>query len=831
MRNSHRAALVLAGTVWSDVRYALRMARKAPLFTGCAVFILGLGIGGNTALFSIVRAVLLAPLGYYDPGRLVSITLDNPQRKVQDGPFSLGRLEEMRATARSFEGIGAFLRVPENVTLSGAGDPEALRVARVSGNFLNVLGVRPVLGRGFLPAEDSPGAAPVAMISARLWNRRFGGDPTIGGKAATLDATPHTIVGVLPEGFAFPFAGIDVWVTRPAEPTAIPSRFWPSITVLLGFARLGPQVSLEQARAELDVLNRQYVAAYPGRLDGRSGVSVRLTPLQDRVVANVRPVLWLLMGAVAFVLLVVCANLASLLLARAAFRSHEFAVRAALGAGRGRLIQQLLAESLILASAGGAIGIVLAVWGVRALTRLTAFELPRAGEIEVDGLVLLFTVALSAATGVLFGMAPALHVSKPQLSDVLRARGPVGRDLRGRWRTLRIRPQSALVVGQVALSIVLLIGAALLLQSLARLRTIDPGIQPANILTMKVALPPRRYDTSQRKATFFNALAARAAGVPGVRSAAVTRSLPTTPALFSNVQVEGQPQLPPSEQPTAQLQSVTPDYFESMGIPLRKGRGFSERDNTPDAPPVIVVNESFARKFWPGYPNGSDPLGKRMGEGADRLESAEIIGVVGDVREGGLAADAAPVFYVLPVVHAPQSAYLAVRVNSDPLHFANTLRNAVLAIDRDQSVSEIKTMEQVLDSTLGQHQLTLQLLGAFACAALALAATGIYGTMAYQVAQRTHEVGIRRALGATQGDIVDLVLKQALGLTLVGLICGLAGALALTRVMRTLLFQVSPTDLIAFGGVAVLFVIVSLAASIVPAWRAARIDPMTALRV
>jgi putative ABC transport system permease protein len=830
MRNWRRSVLPMAGTVWSDVRYALRMARKAPLFTSCAALILGLGIGGNTALFSIVRAVLLAPLGYRDPGRLVSITLDNPQRGVQDGPFSLGRLEEMRAKARSFEGIGAFLRVPETVTLSGAGDPEALRVARVSGNFLDILGVRPVQGRGFLPVEDAPGGAPVAMISARLWKRRFGGDPAIGGRAATVDATPHTIVGVLPEDFAFPFADLDVWVTRPAEPTAIPSRFWPSITVLQGFARLGSHVSLEQARAESDLLNRQYLAAHPGRLDGRPGVSVRLTPLQDRVVANVRSVLWLLLGAAAFVLLVVCANLASLLLARAASRSRELAVRAALGAGRGRLIQQLLAESLILASVGGAMGIVLAVWGVRALARLTAFELPRAGEIEVDGPVLLFSVALSAATGVLFGLAPALHVSRPEISDVLRAGGPLGRDVRGRRWVLRIRPQSALVVGQVALSMVLLIGAALLLRSLARLRTTDPGFQPANVLTMKIALPPTRYDTSQRKAAFFDALAARAAGVPGVRSAAVARSLPTIPALFSNVQVEGQPQLPPSEQPTAQLQSVTPGYFDAMGIPLRKGRGFSEQDNARDAPPVIVVNESFARKFWPGYPTGSDPLGRRMGEGADRLESAEIIGVVGDVREAGLAAEVAPVFYVLPVVHAPQGAYLAVRVDSAPLSFANSLRHAVLAIDPDQSVSEIKTMEQVLDSTLGQRRLTVQLLGAFACAALALAATGIYGTMAYQVAHRTHEVGIRRALGATRGDIVDLVLKEALRLTLGGLLCGFAGAWACTRVLRTLLFHVGTTDVTAFGGVAMLLVIVSLVASIVPAWRAARIDPMTALR-
>lgn len=827
--NSGRVALqVIVARAWYDVLNALRMLRKAPIFTACAALILGLGIGANSALFSIIRAVLLAPLQYHDPALLVSLTLDDPERNMQDGPLSLKQLEELRSSTQSFEEIGAFLRMPETVSLSSVAEPEALRVARVSGNFLDVLGVRPLVGRGFLPAEDSPGAAPVALISASLWRRHFGSDSAIGGKIANLDLTPYTIVGVLPEGFAFPFSGIDVWVTRPAESKAIPARFWPSVRVLYGFGRLRHQVSLEQARAEL---NRYYVAEQQGHSDGRSTVSIRLTPLQDRIVADVRLTLELLMGAVVLVLLIACANLASLLLAHSSFRSHEAAVRTALGAGRGRIVQQLLTESLVLAALGGAIGIILATWAIRVMTRLTAFELPRVGEVQIDSTVLLFTVALSVATGVLFGVAPSLQVSRPQLSELLRGRGPVARGVIERWWTPPIQPQSVLVVGQVALSIVLLISATLLFQSLARLRAVEMGIEAANVLTMRVSLPPMRYDTPARRAAFFNTLAEQAAAVPGVRSAAITRSLPTTPALFSNVQVEGQPELPPSEQPSAQLQSVTVGYFEAMGIALRRGRVFSERDNAPNAPPVIVVNENFARTFWPGYPSGSEPLGRRMGEGADRLESAEIVGVVADVREGGFTADVAPVFYVLPVVHSPQSAYLVARVAGDPLQFVNPLRNVVRAIDPDQAVSNVKTLMHVLDSTLSNRQLTLQLLAAFACAALTLAATGIYGTVAHQVAQRTREVGIRRALGATQGTIMALVLNYSLRVTLVGLVCGLAGALAVTRLMRTLLFQVGTTDSLVYGAVALSFVFVSMAASIIPAWRAARIDPMTALRV
>lgn len=821
-------------TATHDLRHALRVIRKAPAFAASAVLTLAIGIGGNTAIFSIVRAVLIEPLAYHDPSRLVSIWLDYPTFNVKEGAFSQIRLDALRADARSFTGIAAYNRLPENRTLSGAGDPEALKAARVSANFLDVLGLPPLAGRGFIASEDEPGGPPVAMISAALWRRRFNADPTLPGRTVTLDTIPYTIIGILPDDFAFPFRGVDVWLPRPAETTFVIGA-GRSLTLLIGVARLKPDVSLEQAHAELDVLNVQYLSANPERQDGQAGISPRIARLQDRLVSSVRPMLWILSAAVALVLLIACANVASLLLARAASRSREFAVRAAIGATRGRLIRQLLAESLVLAAAGGALGVLLAVWVLNAIANMTAFELPSGEAIQVDGFVLAFTILLSVATGVLFGAAPSLQASNPDLSDVLRDRGASSGTWasRGGWTMLRIHPRSLLVICQIALSIVLLIGAALLMNSVVRLYRVDTGFQAAGVLTMKVALPASRYDTGRKRAAFYDELARSAAMVPGVRGAAVARSLPTTPAVFTNIVIDGKPEAATDPRPAPQLQSVTPGYFQTMRIPLRRGRTFAERDNVAELPPVIVINESFARRYWPEYPRGVDPVGQRMGEGADRVNSAEIIGIVGNVREKGPAVEAAPVFYVLPAVHAAPSAYLAVRVDDggDPLRLANALRAAVRGIDRDQAVSDVKTMEDLLESTLGQRRLTLVLLGAFASVALALAAIGLYGLMAYAVAQRTQEVGIRRALGATPRDILSLVLTQALSLATVGIACGLAGAYALTHLMTALLFDVSATDLTTFVGAALIFFIVAAAASIIPAWRAVRVDPMTALRV
>jgi putative ABC transport system permease protein len=832
---------VLLETFWQDVLHAIRALRKNPTFAVTAALTLALGIGGNTAIFTVIRAVLLRTLEYRDPDRLVYFSVDNPQQNARDGSFTLVQFEEMRTAAKSFTALGAYGR-PENVTLSGTGgEPEALKGARLSANFLEILGLSPILGRSFLPEEDQRGGRPVAMISSRLWKRRFGGDPLAPGKAATLDSTSYTIVGVLPDGFDFPFADVDVWLTRPSEWSLLPPRYW-NIATLTGFARLKPQATLDQANSEMRVLQHQYAIAHPGpTTDPRA--TMRVVLLRDRLIAGVRSMLWTLFGAVGFVLLIACANVASLLLARATSRSHEFALRAALGAGRGRLIRQLLAESLVLSVAGGAIGLLLAKWSLGAITHLNslfvpagvnALSLPGVRNIGLDGTVLNFTMALSIATGILFGLFPSLQISRPNLADVLRERG-AGAGLTAVSRSiLGVSPRGLLVIGQVALSMVLLIAAALLIQSFVRLRSVDPGFEPANLLTMKIALPPARYDTDRKRAAFFLELLPRIEKLPGIRATAIAMSLPTTNWIRTNItDVEGRPALDSNEPSSiGVLQSITPGYFSALGIPLKRGSEFTVHDNSPGASPVMIINESMARRLWPDYPGGPNPTGLHVKEAYDKAVGwMEVVGVISDIHEGGLASDAVPEFYVPLVVHPPQTGYLVVRTSGDPTNFVNTIRKQVLAVDRDQPVSEIRTMEAIFDATLGQRRLTMFLLGLFAAVALLLALVGIYGVIAYSVVQRTHEVGIRRALGAQRSDILRLVVKQGLVLTLTGGAIGIGGAFGLTRLIKGFLFGVTPTDPLTFVGIALLFIIVALAATFVPASRAARIDPMTALRI
>ena len=810
--------------IWLDVRYALRTARKNPAFAATAVIVLALGIGGNAAMFSVIRAVLLKPLPYQDPDRLVHVSVDNPRVRTAGGAFTALRYEEMRKTARSFAGFGVFSRFTEDMALSGRGDPEMLKGARVSANFLDILGVRPVLGRAFIPEEDTPGGPPVAMISFRLWKRRFAADPKLAGKTALLNAVPYTIVGVLPAGFEFPVPELDVWVPRPAATSALPAHFWPFVATLKGFARLRPGAALEQARAEAGVLNRQYVTANPERLDSGPGAALRLVPLKEQLVADVRPILWMLFGAVGFVLLIACANVASLLLTRSAWRAREFAVRAAIGAARGRLVAQSLAESLVLAGAGGLLGMLLAKWSLAAITSMTAFTVPRAGEIRLDGTVLAFSVAVSCLTGILSGLLPALQSPATNIANLLRESGATA----GRAGRAMSNSRSLLVIGQIGLSIVLLIGAALLFESVAKLRSVNPGLQPANLFTARIALSPARYDTNPKILAFFDELLRRADALPGVRGAALALALPQSVAIRTNVQVGEQPEGDVSKWPMCQIQSVTPGYFHLLGIPVRQGREFDERDNRPGAPPVAIVNESFARLFVPG---GDNLVGHVMREGMDRSGWMQIVGIVGDVREAGLAANATPEFYVTPRTHSSRTAYLVARTETDPLRLATAIRSQVLAVDRDQPISNIATMDQVIESSMGSRRLTMLLLGLFAAVALLLATVGIYGAIAFSGAQRTQELGIRRALGAQNHDIMWLMLGQGLTLALIGSALGIGGALVLTRVMQGLLFRISPTDPATYITVALLWVVVALAASYIPARRAARIDPAHALRV
>jgi len=787
--------------------------RKNPAFAVTAVLTLALGIGANTAIFSVIRAVLLKPLAYRDPDRLVHISGGASATSM--------RFEEIRAAARSYSAIGAFRGGVENVTFSGEGVPEMLTEARVSANFLRILGVEPLLGRSFLAEEDAPGGPPVAMISAALWQRRFGGDPLVAGKTATMAATPYTIIGVLPAGFQFPFSGVDVWVTQPYY---LMSPFSPYLDV---FGRLKPRVDIQQASAELAVLNHQYAIAHPGMLDSKHGSTERVTRLRDQQVDDVRSMLWMLFGAVGFVLLIACANVASLLLARASSRSHEFAVRAALGAGRGRLIGQLLAESVLLAFGGGALGLLLAQWILSGITGMTALDLPRVGEIRLDGMVLGFALVLSIATGVLFGLVPSLGASRPDLAVALRASGEAPARAGSKLRMLGLSTRGILVVGQVALSIVLLIGATLLMESIGHLRHVNPGFEPANLLTMQIPLSPTRYDTDQKKAAFFDELVRRVESLPGVRSAAVTLTLPMTGFARTPVQLADQPPAKLNERRLGIIQFITPAYFRTLKIPLRRGREFTSRDIL-GATPVAIINESLARRFWPAYPNGQDPVGQRILIGASP-QPVEIVGIVADLRQS-LESDPGPGMFRPCSQTPPASAMFAVRTEGDPLRFVNSVRRQVLAIDRDQAVSAVTTMEDLVEAEVGQRRLIFTLLGLFAAMALLLASVGIYGVIAHTVVERTKEVGIRRALGAQQGDILRLVLGRGLGIALGGVAIGLGGAFALTRVIESLLYHVSATDPATFAGISLLLVLVALVASYIPARRATRIDPMEALR-
>ncbi|MGA8151856.1 MAG: ABC transporter permease [Terriglobales bacterium] len=818
LRQRDARSLPFLDILRQDLRYTFRKLRRDRVFTLVAVLILALGIGGNTAMFSVIRAVLLKPLPYRDPGRLVL---------VADGVTPI-RFEELKAASRSYTEVGAFTG-QEDMALSGVGEPEVLKGARVSANFLQVLGITPLLGRSFLPEEDKTGAPAVAMISAELWRRRFSRDPSIIGKTVTLAGTPHAIIGVLPSGFQFPFSGADVWVPRPSEWSVISLPGRPDSPFLGVFGRLKPHLDLREATAELSVLNRQYAAAHPGMLDSKPGSPDIVQPFKDTLVSDVRSELWMLFGAVAFVLLIVCANIASLLLARATSRAREFAVRAAVGAGSGRIIRQLLTESILLASLGGGLGLGLAAGSLSGIRNVTFIDLPRAGEIRIDGAVLGFAALLSFVTGVLFGLVPALTASRPDLAGVLRGSGEAP-SATGSKSRLRFGPRGLLVVGQVALSIVLLIGATLLIESLARVYRVDPGFETSHLLTMNISLSPTRYDTDEKRARFYDELVERAESLPGVRSAAVTLTLPMSDTwMGAPVQLAGTAPMKLNERPIAVIQDITPAYFHTLQIALKRGLEFTAHDNAQSVP-VAIVNENLARLFWPQYPSGPNPIGQHILVGASP-QPPEIIGIAPNVRQYGRDDNPKPEVYFSCAQKPPQSAMLAVRTNGDPLSFANAVRNQVLAIDGDQPVSAVATMDDLVEASERQLRLMMTLLGIFAGAATLIASIGIYGVIAYSVGQRTKEIGIRRALGAQQSDILSLVVGQGLRLVLAGVLLGVCGALAVTRLLQDLLFRVSATDPATFVGVAILFVVVALVASYVPARRAIGIDPMAALRI
>ena len=803
----------------NTLRFALRMMRRSPGFTVVALATLALGIGANTAIFTVVNALILRPLPLADPGKLVSISSYDPAVGLSGGAFSLAAYETLRDRNHTFAGIAAMCF--DSFTLTGGAQPERVAAARVSPNFLDVLGSRPVLGRGFRPEEGESGGAPVALISYALWQRRFGGDPTIAGKALALDHESYTIIGVMPAEYAYPDSAIDVWVTRLMRYGGFqPEQIANGAGYLVSVARLGAGRTLAQADAESAVLIAGYKREHTRAPDADPNARLALVPLQEGLSSGIRPTLEILAGAVALVLLIACANVAGLVLARSLGRAKEIAVRAAIGASRGQLVRQLLAESLLLAALGAALGAVLASWGVEWLVKADAGNnLPGYQPIRPDLTVLAFTIAISLAAGVAFGLIPALRVSRPDLNGVLRDGGWGTTGGRGGHRG-----RSLLVAGQMALCMVLLIDAGLLLESFRQVRQVRLGFDPGHTLTARIALPPGAYPDGAPRARFVQQLVERVRLLPGVTSAAVGSAVPFGGLILSPLLAEGQPVVPQGRRPLAQWNGVSPGYFSALGIRLVRGRDFTWADDG-QSPRVLVVSEGLARRFWPNQ----NPLGRHVT--FTRFQAAfEIVGVAADTRTRGFETEPMMQLYTPYAQWTFQGIRVALRTRGDPHQLARGLNAQVAALDRDLPATGIETMEEVAARALGQRRETLYLIAGFAGVALVLALIGLYGVMAYSVAQRTAEFGIRQAIGAQRGDILRMVLAQGARLCLAGVGAGVIAAALLTRLIGRLLFGVAATDPAVYGGTAVLFFVVAAAASLVPAWRATRVDPLASLR-
>ena len=800
-----------------DVRQALRLLAKNPAFTMVAVATLAVGIGANTAIFTIANALLLRSLPYSDPSRLVLVSAPPVNERSETGWLSLPFFNILNSGAKSFSGLAAV--TPETFSLTGHGDPEQIYAARTSWNFFDVLRVRPVAGRTFSREEDQRGAAPVVLISYELGTRLFGGSPQAIGKNLSLESRDYAIIGVLPPRFAFSLVGskVDVWAPRVFEMSLVtPARVAAGGRYFQVIGRLARGVSKAQARAEAQGFFEQYKHEYPGNFDATADLTMQIGDLQDRMVAAVRPAILILSAAVGLLLLIACANVASLLLSRALGRRKEFAVRTALGGTRGVLIRQLLTESVLVGLISGVFGIALGAAGTRFLSRFGQATLPGASSVEMDTGVLLFTLLVSIAAGVIFGLAPSLQLSKPDLNTILR---DDGRGMAGNRR--RNRARSVLVVAQVALSTILLIGSGLLIRSFVRLRAVTPGFEAKNLLTMQISL---RKFTAAQSAAFFNAVIQRVDALPGVAASAISTALPPVATHQTPVLFEGHPAVALGKRPIINLQQTSPDYARALGVPLLAGRAFSDHDDA-QSPKVAMINQAAARKFWPDQ----NPIGRRVWVG-NLPNPVEVVGVLSDVRNSSLAAAPAPEIF-LPVPQLPWSFLcLSVRTNVDPRSLIGPVRREIAAVDRDQPVIEIHTGEELLEESQGQTRFMMFLLGVFSATAFLLAVIGIYGVIAYSVAQRTQELGIRMALGAARGDILRLVIGSGLKLTGAGIAIGLAGSLAVTRLMAAMLYETSATDPVTLAASTALFVAVAALASYLPARSATRIDPTDALR-
>ncbi len=818
-------------SLWQDLRYGARMLLKKPGFTFIAVLTLALGIGANTAIFSVVNAVLLTPLPYRGPDRLVKLWETNVDLKKESENPSPGSFLDLREQKDVFDSVAAWYRTAS--TLQGEHDAEQVTSAQVSVEFFKVLGAQPARGRVFLPGEISGVARDsasqfvsgdrVAVISDNLWRRRYGAAPDFVGKKITINKAAWEVIGVMPPGFAMPSTEIDLWLPWDLAGSynaqrfpAGPPRDWRFLTVV---ARLQSDVTIEQAQSWL----HSFYAGLAGRHPKTNrGWDARLTPLYEEVVRKTKPALLLLFGAVALVLLIVCANLASLLLARAASRQRELGIRAALGGSRFRLVRQLLTESLLLALIGGTAGLILSVWGLELLISLAPADIPRLAEVAIDRRVLAFTLLISIMTGLAFGLIPALKSTQADPYLMLKEGGNRGAAASLTQRRFR----NALVVAELALALVLLAGAGLMIRSFARIRSVDPGFSPQNLLTMHISLDGNAY--RMKSALYYQQLIARLKSLPGVVSAAAVTTLPMSDVGvdFDRPYWRAGDLEPGGEADKVAVRMATPEYFDAIGVPILKGRNFTAEDRF-ETPAVLIVSESMAKKVWPG----SDPIGKRLMLDYNRGKySYEVVGVLRDLRYYGLKSEPKPELFI---PHA-QNPYLPmnviVRTASDPLRFAGLVRREISALDPTQPVSHINTMEQLIGVSASTDRFVTWLIGLLAALALLLAVLGIYGVMSYLVSERTQEIGVRMALGAQINDVLWLVVKQGMTLAFVGLAIGLVAAFLLTRLLKTLLFGVSATDPLTFVLISLLLVGVALPACWIPALRAAKVDPMVALR-
>jgi len=801
------------GGLIADLRQGARQFLRRPGLAAVVILTLTLGVGANVAIFSVVDALLLRPLPLPAAERLVYILgLNKEGRRTA---ISYPDFVDLRDEVRSFEGLTAF--APQSVNLTGRDEPTRVRGGFVSDTFFDVVGVKPAVGRGFEPGEDTPGAEPVCVVQHEAWQGVFGGDPAFLGSTVMLNNRAFTVVGIMPAGFRFPFDEVEVWLPHHHWPVYAGSAEKRGVGLVAPIGRLGPGVRVEQADAEMRAAVGRLAAVYPEAGEGRSAF---VRPLRDVVVADVKPAVLVLMGAVSLLLLIACANVANLMLAFGSSRLREIATRLALGASRWRLVRQLLTETLLLWILAGAFGLVAAQWTLAAVLAAAPGSLPGGVEPAVDGGALAYAAVVVVATGLLFGLLPALRFTRPEAASSLREGARGGSDGPGRTRL-----RAALVVGQIAVTLVLLTGAGLLVRSFARLQQVDVGYRAEGLLTMEYRLPANKYPEGSQQSAFHRRVVERVREVPGVVSASVVRALPFSGNGGSvTFELPDRPLAPEGSGYRAQANTADPDYFSTMGIPLLRGRVFTAQD-TADSPPVVVVSRSLAERFWPG----EDPLGRSL-----RLEDpgiqAAIVGVVGDVKHDSLDQPERLQLYAPQPQNPHLFNTLVVRAAGDPMALAGPVRSAVWSVDRDQPVWKVRTLESLIERSLGLPRFLSGLMSVYSTVALLLAAVGLYGVVAFAVAQRTREIGVRVALGARPGDVVGLVLRNGLGLTLLGLAVGLLGGLGVGPLMGSLLFGVGAHDGVTLGGVSAVLLGVAVVACAAPALRATRVDPVEALR-